>query len=152
MREKTYLSPEEQWDQTVEMVCRLQCPAYKCYWAGDPYYDRVFWEDAFLNTWYVGQVIQTHRLFCVGDLVIINISNGGGQKQTVWAVTSKRYTVKGFYLAYKRSCRGKLLDAGPLRIVEGAEHLIGLRPDAPALRQFCVGLAREACRKPGKRE
>jgi hypothetical protein len=176
MRQKTYLTPGQQWDRTVSVA--KTCP-----------YTHHSWPNAGLGgAWHLGQIVQPHSLFCVGDFVVIHISNGQAQRFPVWGMSSKGRVVKALYLNYqehstdrhkggsfiwrafrkpgkapgwvlrkiKKKCRRSLrlgyFAQGPLRFVEVPEHLTGVQPDAPPLRQHIVALAREGWRTPDKRE
>lgn len=93
MKKKTYLSKEEQWDRTVKFVLKSG-------------FDDSRLEDPHENEWFLGQIVLPHRLFVPGDLVVIRLSNGMGQRQPVWAVSSKGRQVQGLYLNYASAWRG----------------------------------------------
>ena len=44
-----------------------------------------------------------HRLFLPGDLVFIEWTNGGGERQTVYSVSGKGFPIRGIYLGYQTS-------------------------------------------------
>ena len=141
MRIKTYLSAEEQWRRTAELVCNLNdvYPAFddpKC--VGD--------------NWHLGEIVQSHHLFQVGDMVAVFMSNGAACRQPVFAFSSKGFEINGLYLKHGVLCDNGSFDRGPLRYVEVPENLVGAQPDSPPLRRFIVALARERRRTPGKRE
>jgi hypothetical protein len=126
MRQKTYLNPAEQWDRSVAVV--QAAPRNLVY------------RKELGDGLFIGRVVASHRLFCAGDVVFVYISNGMAERQPVWAVSSKGYRIKNFYMQYHR-CR-ELFDAGPLRSVELPGHLAGRKPDDPDVRQFVVGTLR----------
>jgi hypothetical protein len=126
MRQKTYLNPAEQWDRSVAVV--QAAPRNLVY------------RKELGDGLFIGRVVASHRLFCAGDVVFVYISNGMAERQPVWAVSSKGYRIKNFYMQYHR-CR-ELFDAGPLRFVELPGHLAGRKPDDPDVRQFVVGTLR----------
>jgi hypothetical protein len=88
---------------------------------------------------FLGQVVSHHRFFRAGDVVFVYFSNGMAERQPVWAVSSKGYCVRNYYMQYSRYHGRKHFDAGPLRFVELPGHLVGRKPDDPDVRQFVVG-------------
>jgi hypothetical protein len=172
MRQKTYLTPEQQWDRTVALL--LAGPRY-----GD------------LTGMPIGRIVKNHRLFRAGDFVFISICNGQASRQKIYCVTSKGHVISGMYLGYrewsmlsnpcrhycrvvrtikdgelrtailkfKKRCRRPLrkwrkvgFEQGPLRFIELPENLADCQPDSPPLREYILALARKGWRTPGKRE
>jgi len=54
------------------------------------------------DSWFVGRLRRNTRLFRAGDLVVGTWWNGGGERQPVWAFSSRGYKVVHFYLPYTR--------------------------------------------------
>lgn len=129
MRSKTYLTPEQQWDRTAALA--LAAPRGQVY-------RRELGEQGF----HFGRIVQDHRLFLKGDVVLIHISNGMAERQPVWGVSSKGFAVRGHYLKYSRYRGSQWFPGGPLRFVELPNHLTGKRPDDSAVRHFVVGSLR----------
>ena len=174
MRQKTYLTPEDQWDRTVAFVMSVGT------------FNNAEEYDGLKKTWHLGRITGNHKLFRSGDFVIIQISNGMAQRHPVWGASSKGPPINGFYLNYqelshegylnetfvrrpirkkgggwkiatmRKRCRRALrkgrFDCGPLRFVEMPDTLVGVQPDSPPLREYILALARKGWRTPGKRE
>ena len=173
MRQKTYLSREEQWRRTVEVYSRFG------------WYAR-FAASAIGANVYLGQIVTTHSIFLPCDVVVVEVTHGAGDRYPVYAVSGKGYTVRSMYLKYqadKRSwgplpkrkgvksrrklhelglcptvtCGSRFLhtetyESGPLRLVEHPESLEGKFPGSPDVWRFVVeNLTREGFRTPGKR-
>jgi hypothetical protein len=143
VRRKTYLSPEEQWDQSVELVMTR---FWKCAARRIPHIYVESRPPPILgyHLW-LGRIAAPHRFFLAGDIVLVRISNGEAQRQPVWAVSSKGYTVMDFYLKYQswwETPEDKDLkkSAGPLRLVELPDDLRERPSDDPAVRQFVAAL------------
>ena len=128
MRRKTYFSAEEQWDRTAELFVRSE--------------DGEYADITFIHLgydWHLGRIAEPHRLFVVGDIVIISKLNGSGTRQPVWAVSSKGRVVRGYYLKYAVYLdENKQLACGPLRFIEPPGDLVGMEPHTPAVRRYVV--------------
>jgi hypothetical protein len=129
MRGKTYMKADVQWDRTAALVLTARRP-------------EVYHRELGGYGFHLGRIVQDHRLFLRGDVVLIHISNGMAERQPVWGVSSKGFAVRGFYLKYARYRDAKRFDGGPLRLVELPDHLTGKLPDDPDVRQFVVGSLR----------
>jgi hypothetical protein len=92
MRQKTYLTPEQQWNRTVTLTMGAKFEEFlNC---GGDY-------EGLQRSWYLGRIVQPHSLFRVGDFVAIKMSNGMAERQPVWGVSSKGHVVAGMYLNYQ---------------------------------------------------
>ena len=130
MGHKIYLSPAEQWDRSV-MVAQEVPPG-------------LMFRKELGDRLRLGRIVRPHRLFRPGDIVLVLISNGMGERQPVWAVSSKGYCVKNYYMQHSRGRRHQqdfadYSDFGPLRFVDLPGHLVGRTPDDPDVRHFVVG-------------
>ena len=115
---KTYPSPDVQWDRTVDFYL---------------HHSEYHWDDLQCrlgDDWHIGRIVQPHRLFVPGDVVIIQCWNGGGERQHVVAVSSKGYAVDGIYLKY-RTCyrRGVQLHGEAAARVKRLNEDLGGHPD-----------------------
>ena len=164
MRHKTYISPDEQWDRTVRLYAESgRFAMYALSGLG--------------NGVFLGRIVEPHRLFLPGDIVIVERTHGGCRRYQVYAVSGKGFRVRGMFLKFQadkhnrvpipRRIKGvkskrkldslmprqcETFDSGPLRIVEHPDSLGDAFPDSPAVRQFVVEtLTREVSRTSGKR-
>lgn len=123
------------WDLTVAAYA-------KSYWADD--------DDELDQSYGIGIVQRSHRLFSIGDVVIVAWSNGGGERARIFCRTSKGRTVTDYHFQYARHRyrrkpykfeRGEFKrydDRTVVRVVEHPDLLTGLPPRDPAVRRFVV--------------
>ena len=90
VRLKSYLSVVEQWDRSVDLYLRTGRYARRS-------------ESEFGRATSLGRIVVPHRLFLPGDLVFIEWTNGGGERQTVYSVSGKGFPIRGIYLGYQTS-------------------------------------------------
>lgn len=133
--QKTYLSPEEQWDRTVRFCKRH-------WWLKDE------------RLRYLAVVVRAHRLALAGDVLVPGIPNGGAERWPVMGVTSKGYTVGdgqdgwGFYMRFARwrgGCWGipqEQVPCGPVRMVQLPGELASRSPADPEVRDYVLGTLR----------
>ena len=99
------MTPEVQYDRSVAVAdkeYRRSNDPLDCL-LGDPhrnYYFETGW-------WFLGVIVQPCRLFCVGDVVFVSLSNGGGERQPVYGFSSKGYAVSRFYLRHRTHWMGR---------------------------------------------
>lgn len=134
MRRKTVLSPMEQWDRTARLVLSEPDGPYF------HYRGRRLDQDIHLS-----RVTTSLRFFLQGDLVLRIVSNGGAERDRVWGVSSKGYSVRGLYMKHQRFGTRRdgalvCIGAGDIELVELPGDLAGLRPDDPAVRRFVATL------------
>jgi hypothetical protein len=132
MRLKTYLAPERQLELSVALV--LSAPRH------------LLWTCKLGEDLHLGQIVQNHKLLLIGDLVFIRISNGMAERQPVWGVSSKGYSVVDYYLQYARYRGSQSFDAGPLRFIGLPGHLVGCSPDDPAAKMQMLQLRSQPLR------
>jgi hypothetical protein len=157
MRRKTFLTPEQQWCQSVDFLKETRLLGDRLYFSD---FD-VFGEDEKLD-WrrvpperlgpkhhlYLGRIRHPHRWFLKHDYVFIRITNGWNERQPVWSVSSKGYAIRGLYLKYQSfwfedeasEAEDHARWAGPLEFVELPDDVVGKTPDDPAVRQFAATL------------
>jgi hypothetical protein len=90
MRFKTYLSLAEQWDRSVDLYLRWGRYAKRT-------------ERALEDGTRLARIVIPHRLFVPGDLVLVELINGGGERQQVYCVSTKGFSIRGMYLGYGTS-------------------------------------------------
>lgn len=145
---KTYLDRKQQWERTVELYLK-----YDTYARGGRRFDHGT-TPRIGDECYLGQIVQPHRLFVPGDMVIVELSNGAAERQLVWAVSSKGYKIRRYYLGYRRwspkirvrhrdtyiriwgpgELRG--FDSGPMRFVELPDDLRNRCVDDPVVLRW----------------
>lgn len=68
--------------------------------------------------------------------------NGQAQRQPVTVVTGRGYALRQYYVPYRRWGKDARVDlrydVGLVRLLEPPGDLVGLPPDAPAVRRFVV--------------
>jgi len=102
------------------------------------------WEPGGLldKEWFLGSVARNTRLFLAGDVVIMQIQNGQAERQPVFGVSGRGYSVKNFYMQYARweheDLHRRFANRTPVKIVEVPGRLEGVLPTDPALRRFVV--------------
>ncbi len=101
MRQKTYLTPEQQLSRTLDLATlptegERGCPLVP---------ER---RDEVTNTWvedpdklFVGVVQQPTKHFLAGDIVLFRLDNGQAERWRVWGVSSKGHTVRGLYMQFQ---------------------------------------------------
>lgn len=117
------------------------------------------WRRADLNPpqltrdYYIAVVRKTHRLFQPGDVVILAITNGGGERWPAYGLSGRGYKVARLYVQHCKYWRKNNDFSGEFRhspglveLVEVPEGLKGLPPAAPDVRRFVVLLSSEAFR------
>lgn len=116
MKQKTRLSPMEQWDRTV------------AYWveqhhhgeAEEAHTSEWCWYTDTYNDWLLGVIAKPTKLFNAGDLVITYRSNGSVDRLNAYAISSKGYPVKWTYLPYDSA--GADSTATPLASIDLSTH------------------------------
>lgn len=88
MRHKTYLTPTQQLTKTLELIV-----------------DKVYEDDYFGVLTAV--VVRPHRLFRVGDIVGVRLSNGQASRYPVYGVSSKGRKVLEHYLGFRHDVEGR---------------------------------------------
>ena len=86
MKQKTYLTPAQQWDRTVAVYTKFDPDAT----FGPKYPDC-----------YLGQALLPQRLLCPGDMFIMEITNGSGERWCVWCVSSKGAVVRRRHMKFQ---------------------------------------------------
>jgi hypothetical protein len=94
----------------------------------------------------IGLVVRAHRLFLVGDVVIVQRMNGD-RRQPMYGITGKGYRLNGCYVSHEVMSYQKgekaFVVPGTVRIVEHPSELTGLSPDHSDVRRFAVDLMRK---------
>jgi hypothetical protein len=120
---KTLLTPEEQWNRTVQ------------------YMDSLYNGFAKSSTWMPGLwvVRYPHRLLCLGDVLLVTQSNGMIERYGMTGVSSKGARLNNYYI--------------PLRPDSETVHLPGdlidTRWDDPAIGRFVADLRASSRRRVG---
>ena len=52
--------------------------------------------------WFFGIIQRSHRLFALGDVVLVELANGSGQQWPVYCKTGRGYDVVRYYMQFKR--------------------------------------------------
>lgn len=151
---KTFLTPEQQWDRTIALAA-------------------FGWRQArTMANLRLAIIVAPHRLFRVGDVVVITFMNGGGERQPVEGFSSKGFAVKGRrksgrYIQYGRYTNSmdfgsfqqedkipawqfraredkesKFVPAGHMRFLEVPGHLQDRLVDDPAVRGYVLEAVR----------
>ena len=157
-RQKTYLTPERQWDLTVEAVSREWPPVDEL--GPCPYglsnSDRGYpmCEDSLgrPDNFMLLQASRNHRLFLRGD-VLIGWHGPSSVRQWVWGVSSRGYRLDTYFLPLFRQragvglgpdCRGLafLTNRVPIVWLGVPDRLLGLHPADPEVRHYVLGTLR----------
>lgn len=142
-KKKTYKTAEERWVRTIELFMRS--------WEFEFDEKNRFGEypqlSGFKRGWHIAKFLRSHKYFCPNDVVIFVATNGNTERWPIWGFSSKGRGVSEFYSRVQDYNHG--LMAG---IHAVPDHLVGVRPDDPALREYVIALAHEGCRMPGKCE
>jgi hypothetical protein len=131
------------WDETVQIFLRAGCGC-----------NTDLGRLQLTIDYYVAIVKKRHRLFQPGDIVILDVTNGDGERWPAYGLSGRGYQVAGLYVQYckywrenKHDPRAEFKHApGLVEIVEVPEGLKGLPPNAPEIRRFVVGLSSEVSR------
>lgn len=135
------------WDATVQVYLSSPCHVGLgwCRADRDP--------PSLTKDYYIAVVRRAHRLFQPGDVVILNVTNGGGERWPAYGLSGRGYKVAGLYVQYCKYWRKNNDFPGEFRrspglveLVEVPEGLKGLPPAAPDVRRFVVRLSSEAFR------
>jgi hypothetical protein len=125
MRQKTYLSPEQQWDRSIKLIDSHR---------------KLFVNPHRLGVdLQLGKVVRTHKLFRTGDVVFVVFTSWKRDRCRIAAISSKGYTVLRFFIRLCQANSGQPKDHGPVQLVDLPDHQTNKRPDDPAVRQFVVG-------------
>lgn len=129
------MTPAEQWDATVRLFT-------------EHFPDMPKWRtpDRFATSWELGLIVRKHKLFNIGDYIITDWWNGGGQRQPVYAVSSKGFKIVHYYVDYARYRKTgrQVLGNSKMKIIEPPADLVGRLPDDPDVRRHVVDMLSRA--------
>jgi hypothetical protein len=158
-RQKTYLTPERQWDLTVEVVSRewphvgaVGPSPYGLSNADPSGYPLCAASPGRPDNFMLLQARRNHRLFLQGD-VLIGWFGPDSVRQWVWGVSSRGYRLDCYFLPVfrKRSGLGLgpdgrglefLTDRAPVVWLRVPDRLLGLHPADPEVRAYVLGTLR----------
>jgi hypothetical protein len=106
-RLKTLLTPEEQWQRTVEYV-RPYDPRYDVYDFRIEDYSARSLIPKWRNFGILVVASYTNRLLCRGDVFVLQSSNGMCERYAVSGVSSKGFRLKHYYLKLN-SCTSNVI-------------------------------------------
>ncbi len=166
-KEQRVASCMQQWDRTAAYVMEMCGPTCGSFLSPEREQNE---EDigglGGTCGWWLGEIVLSTRHFRAGDMVVIVPANGGGERQQVYAVTSKGHKIREMFVRYGSSLTlgkglrkekirlsdGRVLnyctwrvdshhrwvdrDFGPMRWVEHPRELEGLSPADAAIRRL----------------
>jgi hypothetical protein len=160
MRQKTYLTPAEQWDRTSALAgAEFGPPGYYGLVrqkAGYPTHEDGRLRDGpsgdvpIPGPLYLVRARVNHRLFLAGDVFVAS-SHANDERNPIYGVSSRGYTLRWYWVALFRSSDPRYRKAGPLRFynnrvavewVELPGRLVGRFPTDPDVRSFVTGTLR----------
>ncbi len=104
-RQKTYPTPEQQWDRSVAYYLRFEDDDCDAHLIGREWEEKrspFSFTMCYHTNAQVGVVVQPHRFFKLHDLVVAQVVDGQAHNAVVWAVSSKGRRVKRFRLIWQR--------------------------------------------------
>lgn len=124
MRAKTYLTPHQQWQETIICVTALM--------------KRWDYRPVFRCPFFLGMIVRPHRFFLLKDLVFYRLSNGMAERMPVTAVSSKGYRITEYMMQYDFAGPN-----GQLQPVQLPDHSDGKHLDDPDVARFVETLRAE---------